>query len=285
MQDTTSATKRKLKAVVLSDMHLGTYGCKAEHILNYLKTIKPETLVLNGDIIDGWQFSRTFFPSSHLKVVRQLIKMMENGTQIIYIPGNHDEVLRRFTSLNLGNFSIENKAVLSLDNKKTWIFHGDVFDVFMHHSKWLARLGAKGYGLLNLLNKAVNSLLSVFGKKPLSFSKKIKDKVKGSAKAITRFERTVAQLAIEKQYDFVICGHIHRPEDKIVKTEKGNIRYLNSGDWIENLSALEYENGDWHLKFWEPSYVITTEETSNDKNFNDPSKAIFYRAFKEVLSS
>ena len=284
MQSLKQVKRRKIKAVVLSDFHLGTYGSKASLILDYLKSIDPEILVLNGDIIDGWQFTRSYFPASHMKVVRQLIKMMERDTKIFYVTGNHDEVMRRFTDLKLGNFSLVNKVLLTLDNKKSWIFHGDVFDVFMHHSKWLARLGAKGYGFLTVTNKMVNGLLSLFGKRRLSFSKSIKDRVKGSGKAISRFERTVADLAIEKGYDYVLCGHIHRAADKIITTEKGSVRYLNSGDWIENLTALEYENGDWHLRFRE-SILVEEEESVMEEIISDPSKTIFLKAFEEVLGS
>jgi UDP-2,3-diacylglucosamine pyrophosphatase LpxH len=245
MQKVKHILKRKMQVSVISDLHLGTYGCKAPQILDYLQGIDPETLVLNGDIVDGWQFTRSYFPASHLKVVRQIIKMMERGTKVIYVAGNHDEVMRRFSGIKLGNFSFVNKVVLNLDGKKTWIFHGDVFDVFMHHSKWLARLGAKGYGILTIMNKLVNGFLAFFGKKRLSISKSIKERVKSSGNAISRFERTVAGLGVDKGYDYAICGHIHTPADKLIDTEKGQIRYLNSGDWVENMTALEYENGAW----------------------------------------
>jgi UDP-2,3-diacylglucosamine pyrophosphatase LpxH len=284
MQKIKHIRRQKIKAAVISDLHLGTYGCKAPQILDYLKGINPEMLILNGDIVDGWQFSRNYFPPSHLKIVRQLIKMMEHGTKIIYVTGNHDEVMRRFAGLKLGNFSIVNKMVLTLDGKKSWIFHGDVFDVFMHHSKWLARLGAKGYGLLTIVNKLVNGLFSMLKKKPLSISKSIKERVKGSGNAISRFERTLADLAVEKGYDFAICGHIHMPGDKIITTEKGKIRYLNSGDWVENLTALEYENGDWKLKYWEPHWAQEDELNSNE-DFSRTSKAVFISAFREVIGS
>jgi UDP-2,3-diacylglucosamine pyrophosphatase LpxH len=284
MQNIKHIRRQKIKAVVISDLHLGTYGCKAPQILDYLKGIDPEILILNGDIVDGWQFSRNYFPPSHLKIVRQLIKMMEHGTEIIYVTGNHDEIMRRFAGLKLGNFSIVNKLILTLDGKKTWIFHGDVFDVFMHHSKWLARLGAKGYGLLTIVNKLVNGLFSMLEQKPLSISKNIKERVKGSGNAISRFERTVADLAIEKGYDFAICGHIHMPEDKVISTEKGKIHYLNSGDWVENLTALEYENSGWKLKYWEPRWA-RNDEMNSDEDFSKPSRAIFISAFREVIRS
>jgi UDP-2,3-diacylglucosamine pyrophosphatase LpxH len=284
MQKVKHISRREIKVSVISDLHLGTYGCKAPQILDYLQGINPETLVLNGDIVDGWQFTRSYFPASHLKVVRQIIKMMERGTKVIYVAGNHDEVMRRFSGIKLGNFSFVNKVVLNLDGKKSWIFHGDVFDVFMHHSKWLARLGAKGYGILTIGNKLVNSLAAFFGKKRLSISKSIKERVKGSGKAISRFERTVAGLGVEKGYDYAICGHIHTPADKIIETDKGQIRYLNSGDWVENMTALEYDDGAWQLKYWEPHWA-EKNELATEETFSRPSRAVFISAFEEVMGS
>ncbi len=284
MQQIQHIVRRKIKAAVISDLHLGTYGCKAPQILDYLKGIDPETLVLNGDIIDGWQFSRSYFPASHMKVIRQLIKMMEKGTRVIYVAGNHDEVMRRFSGLKLGNFSFVNKVVLDLDGTRSWIFHGDVFDVFMHHSKWLARLGAYGYGMLTVFNKMVNAFLSVFGHQKLSIAKKAKEKIKVSTKAVNRFEQTVADLAAEKGYDYAICGHIHTPAQKLITTEKGSIKYLNSGDWVENLTALEFENREWHLKYWEPHLAVADKIAVEDA-FSKPSKSVFISAFHEVMSS
>lgn len=273
-----------MKVSVISDLHLGTYGCKAPQILDYLQGIDPDILVLNGDIVDGWQFTRSYFPASHLKVVRQIIKMMELGTRVIYVAGNHDEVMRCFSGIKLGNFSFVNKVVLNLDGKKSWIFHGDVFDVFMHHSKWLARLGAKGYGMLTVINKLVNGLMSLFGKRRLSISKSVKERVKGSGNAISRFERTVAGLGVEKGYDFAICGHIHTPADKIIETDKGQIRYLNSGDWVENMTALEYDEDVWQLKYWEPNWAEKSE-LATEETLSRPSRAVFISAFEEVMGS
>lgn len=165
---------KRVQVSVVSDTHLGAYGSKAKDLLAYLKSIDPDQLVLNGDIIDVWQFKKSYFPKSHLKVIRQIVKMMERGTKVHYLVGNHDEVFRRFVGLSLGNLSIDNKLVLELDNKKTWMFHGDVFDVVMHRSKWLAILGAHGYAILTLINRSINWLLSLFGKHRISLSRDIK---------------------------------------------------------------------------------------------------------------
>ena len=239
--------KRKIELVVLSDIHLGTFGCHAKELINYLSSIKPKILVLNGDIIDIWQFRKSYFPSTHLKVIQKIINLASKGTKVYYITGNHDEMLRKFSDLTMGNISLVDKVVLELGDKKAWIFHGDVFDASVQHSKWIAKLGGVGYDYLILMNRLVNWLLFKIGKEPYSFSKKIKSSVKKAVKHISDFEQTATELGIEKKYDFVICGHIHEP--KIIKKENknGSIMYLNSGDWVENLTALEYNYKRWKL--------------------------------------
>ena len=241
-------SKRKLKLAVLSDIHLGTYGCQAKAVNKYLKSIEPEILVLNGDIIDIWQFSKHYWPKSHMKVVQRIFKMLGNGTKIYYLTGNHDEMLRKFTDFNLGNLEVLNKLVLELDGKKAWFFHGDGFDITMKHSKWLAKLGAVGYDFLIILNSIANFISEkILRRGRLSFSQKVKQGFKSAIKFIDDFEDTAVQVAIEKKYDYVICGHIHHPIIKHFPTDYGTITYLNSGDWVENLTALEYNDGNWSL--------------------------------------
>lgn len=241
--------RRKLDILVLSDVHLGTYGCHAKELLHYLKGVKPKVVILNGDIIDIWQFSKSYWPQSHMKVVKHLMGWMSKGVKIYYITGNHDEMLRKFLGFKMGSFTIVNKVVLDLeDGKKAWFFHGDVFDVTMQHSKWLAKLGAAGYDGLILINRFANFILEkVFRKGKLSFSKRIKNSVKGAVKFINNFEQTAADIGISNHYDYVVCGHIHQPEMREISNEHGKITYLNSGDWIENLTALEYVNKEWEI--------------------------------------
>lgn len=239
--------KRTVDIVVISDVHLGTYGCHANELLKYLKSIKPKQVVLNGDIVDIWQFSKRYWPKSHMKVVKLLLDWISKGIKVHYITGNHDEMLRRFVGFRLGSFSIENKIVLNLHGRKAWMFHGDVFDVTMQHSLWIAKLGAVGYDFLILLNRVINYLFKKMGKGPISMSKRIKNGVKSAIKFIGDFERTAADIAIEKEFDYVVCGHIHQPQMRNIKTSKGEVMYLNSGDWVENLTALEYHNGKWEL--------------------------------------
>lgn len=252
--------KRKVEVVVISDVHLGTYGCHAKELLDYLSSVKPKTLILNGDIIDIWQFRKSYFPASHLKVIKKIISLSSKGTKVYYLTGNHDEFLRKFTDLHLGNLSLLNKLVLDLDGKKAWIFHGDVFDASINHAKWLAKLGGWGYDMLILINRFLNWILAKFNKEPYSLSKKIKDNVKSAVKFITNFENVCTELAIENRYDYVICGHIHEPKISLVTTEKGQTTYLNSGDWIENLTALEYNHKKWKLHTHNPNDLFFEDE-------------------------
>lgn len=243
--------KREVELVILSDIHLGTYGCHAEELLRYLKSIKPKKLILNGDIIDMWQFSKRYWPKSHMQVIKYIMGLLSKNTKVVYLTGNHDEMLRKFAGFKLGSFHVDNKLVLKLNGKRAWIFHGDVFDVTMQYSKWLAKLGAIGYDTLILINTIVNWVLTKFGREKISLSKRVKDSVKSAVKFINDFEKTAADIAIENQYDFVVCGHIHQPEMKTLQTEKGSVLYLNSGDWIENLTSLEYNNHQWRLYKYE----------------------------------
>ena len=251
--------KREVEVVVLSDIHLGTYGCHAKELVAYLKSVSPKVLILNGDVIDGWAFSKRYFPNSHMAVLSEFFKMMKKGTQVIYITGNHDEFLRKYTDLSMGNLFLTDKYLLEIEGKKHWIFHGDVFDHTTSGSaKFIAKLGGMGYDWLILVNRAINWILEKFGKGKVSLSKKVKNSVKKAVKFIGDFEKKATEIAINNHYDYVICGHIHQPADKIWTTEKGNVHYLNSGDWIENLSWLEYNHGEWNLKFF------------NEKDFEKP---------------
>jgi UDP-2,3-diacylglucosamine pyrophosphatase LpxH len=264
--------KRKLDILVLSDVHLGTYGCHARELLLYLKSIRPKTVILNGDIIDIWQFSKRYWPKSHMKLVKHLMHWMSKGVKIYYITGNHDEMLRKFVGFKMGSLKIVNKVILDLDDgKKAWFFHGDVFDVTMQHSKWLAKLGAVGYDILIHINSFANFISEkVFKKGKLSLSKKIKNSVKSAVKFINSFEQTAADIGISNQYDYVVCGHIHQPEMREIENEHGKIMYLNSGDWIENLTALEYAAGEWKIyRYDESEMKHTVEQEADDEELSN----------------
>jgi len=243
--------KRSVEVAVISDTHLGTYGCKAKELLSYLKSIAPRTLILNGDFIDIWQFKKSFFPESHLEVIKYILNLSLTDCRVIYLTGNHDEFLRKFSPMTFGKIQLADKYIFELDGKKTWVFHGDVFDSSVQHSKWIAKLGGIGYDYLIRFNNLCNWVLIRMGREKYSFSKKIKNNIKKAVKFIGDFEQTASELAIENHFDYVICGHIHQPQKRVVSNTKGSCLYLNSGDWIENLTALEYHNGTWEIYHYE----------------------------------
>lgn len=268
------AKKRKLDILVISDVHLGTYGCHAKELLHYLKSVKPKTVILNGDIIDIWQFSKRYWPKAHMKIIKHFMEWVTKGVKIIYVTGNHDEMLRKFTGFKMGSFKIVDKVILELDNeKKAWVFHGDVFDVTMQHSKWLAKLGAAGYDTLIVINSVVNFISEkIFKKGKVSLSKKIKNSVKSAVKFINSFEQTAADIGISNKYDYVICGHIHQPEVRTIENDQGKIIYLNSGDWIENLTALEYVNEAWSLYKFDVSLLEIIDDDTQEEDELDNNK-------------
>lgn len=269
--------KRSVDVVVLSDLHLGTYGSRAKEITSYLRSIAPQMLILNGDIIDIWQFSKHYFPTSHFGVIKEIIQMMSNGTRVIYITGNHDETLRRYSGIDLGNFQLTDKLVMEINNKMTWIFHGDVFDnTTRGGAKVLAKLGSTGYGMLILLNRFINHCLRLVGRERISLSKKVMDGVNKAVAKVNDLETIASQLAIEKKYDYVICGHIHQPCKKLVQTESGSVTYLNSGDWIEHLSALEYHDNDWHIHHYDTSQAESDNISDKKQSVNVMSEEIHF---------
>jgi len=239
--------KRDVELVVISDVHLGTAGCHAGELLRYLRSIDPSTLVLNGDIIDVWQFRKRFFPKSHLKVIKHLIGLASDHTRVYYITGNHDELFRKFNGMKIGKLKIVNDLKMSLGGKKAWFFHGDVFDVVVQNSRWLAILGAIGYDSLIWLNTRLNRITRILGLEQVSFSKKIKHSVKRAVTYINSFEESAAILAAKKGFDMLVCGHIHHPENRTIETGNKSVAYLNSGDWVENLTSLEYHQGKWSI--------------------------------------
>jgi UDP-2,3-diacylglucosamine pyrophosphatase LpxH len=271
--------KRAVDLVVISDLHLGTSGCHAVELLKYLKSIKPKTLILNGDIVDIWQFKKRYFPKSHLRVVKHLLGLASQRCTIYYVTGNHDEMFRRFSGMRLGKLKIVNDLRLELDGKPVWIFHGDVFDVVMQYSKWLSKLGAVGYDTLVSLNTMVNWFLRELdiNIKPVSFSKKIKESVKGAVKYINAFEDTVAAAAIRKGADSVICGHIHKPEIRKITVGDQTVNYLNSGDWVENLTSIEYNQGQWRIFNYRQDFVDQPGDIDTDfeKYIDKEAKELF----------
>jgi UDP-2,3-diacylglucosamine pyrophosphatase LpxH len=261
--------KRQLDIAVISDIHLGTYGCHASELVRYLKTIEPKILILNGDIFDIWQMKKSWFPEPHLEVVRRILKMAHEGTQVYYITGNHDDALRRLGDCNFGNIELRDHLLFRLNGKTFWVFHGDVFDVSMRHARWLAKLGGKSYDMLIRLNRFINRAREWFGFGPASFASRMKASVKKAVKTIQDFEQMATDHAIEKGYDFVICGHIHTPQMRKVENAAGAVLYLNSGDWVEHLTALEYQNNQWKIFKYDPldfEFINPKLEVKKPKN-------------------
>ncbi|KGK28870.1 UDP-2,3-diacylglucosamine diphosphatase [Cellulophaga sp. E6(2014)] len=279
--------KRKIDVVVISDVHLGTYGCHADELISYLSSIQPKKLILNGDIIDIWQFSKRYFPPSHLKVLKKIIGMASNGVEVTYITGNHDEMLRKFSDTSIGYVSIVDKLVLDLNGKKTWFFHGDVFDASIQNAKWLAKLGGYGYDFLILINRFMNWCLTRMGREKYSLSKRIKNSVKGAIKYVNDFEKTAADLAIENGYDYVVCGHIHQPKKELYENRNGACTYLNSGDWVENLTALEYSFKRWKVYHYNNDKLspFYADEELKELDINELIASITFNQDKKKDSS
>lgn len=238
--------KRSIDVAVLSDVHLGTRACKADALLAYLSSIKPDTLILNGDLFDFQRFDKQHFPPVHFKVLKKILGMAAAGTKVYYLTGNCDQVFRKFSGSSIGNLTIQDKLLLNLDGRKTWFFHGDVFDLTAEKTKWIARLGTTGYRFLLRANSVVNWFLLRVGRQPYSLARKI-HRGEQAQRHIRNFENTVTDIAIGKRYDTVVCGHIHHPNKQWRETPGGNCLYLNSGDWVKNLTALEYAFKRWKL--------------------------------------
>jgi UDP-2,3-diacylglucosamine pyrophosphatase LpxH len=262
--------KRSVDVVVSSDLHLGTYGCHAREIVTYLKSISPQILILNGDIIDIWQFSKHYFPSTHVAVIKEVLNLVTSGTRVIYGTGNHDEMLRRYSNLQLGQFQLTDKLVIEIDNKMTWIFHGDVFDhTTKGGAKLWSRMGSNGYAVLLGFNRCINKLIKLIGREKISLSKNVMQKVNESIIKIDQFETLIAELAIQKNYDYVICGHIHQPQKRVIANNNGSVVYVNSGDWVDHLTSLEYYQNDWHIYKYEESQMKTINVREMSRNVTD----------------
>ncbi len=277
--------KRKVEVLVLSDIHLGTFGCHATALLDYLKSVEPEMVILNGDIVDAWQFSKWYWPKSHWDVVKHLVKWLSNDIPVVYLTGNHDDVLRRLPDLHLGSFTLAETLVLDLQGQKTWFFHGDVFDSSIQHARWLAKLGGKSYDALILLNRAINWASQKLGKGPVSLSAKIKHSVKQAVAFMSDFEGFAADYALQQGYNTVVCGHIHQAADKNLHRKNGSVRYLNSGDWIESLTALEYAHGRWRIHTHKPTPKSSKEEKTSLREQKEAVYAHFFYSMGNDLAS
>lgn len=225
---------KKIEALFISDVHLGSKGSNANQVAELLKEYEPEYLFLVGDIIDGWMLKRKFrWPDSHTKVIQRILKLSRKGTKVIYITGNHDDFLREYGEIKFGNIELRNEYIW----KNTFITHGDLYDGIVQ-MKWLAVLGSIGYDIAITLDRFLKKL----GMKR-SLSKFLKNKVKEAIKFMTDFENELSNQAKKYNCDTVICGHIHQPVDKMVD----KVKYLNCGDWVENNTYITFNKNNYEL--------------------------------------
>lgn len=246
------------KTIVISDVHLGTAGSKVKELNRFLKYNTCETLVLNGDIIDAWQLKKSgTWKRKHTRFFQRILKMIEeHDTHVIYLRGNHDDFLDQILPMTIGNFSIVSDHILTFDDKSYYVVHGDIFDAITSRMKWLSQLGDVGYTFLLWINKWYNLYRTKKGLPYYSLSQKIKSKVKSAVNYISDYEQQLSELAKSKGCHGVICGHIHHPEIK----EYDGIKYLNSGDWVESLSALVQDwDGEWSLVYYNETKRFESE--------------------------
>ncbi|WP_088341101.1 UDP-2,3-diacylglucosamine diphosphatase [Robiginitalea sediminis] len=261
--------KRKIDVAVISDVHLGTPQCRAEELIAYLSSIEPATLVLNGDIVDAWNLNRDFFPPAHVKVLKKFMSMAASGTQVYYLTGNRDGVIRKFIGSRMGNFQVRDRLVLNLNGCKAWIFHGDIFDWSPQKTRWMSRLGSFGYRCSAWMNRLLNRLRKKLGKNPHSLARLLRTTDSNRAKA-QEFQQTAVDLALRKGYTYVVCGHTHQPRKEWSETPKGRCLYLNSGDWVENLTALEFAFNRWKLYRYQEDKLspFFADEALKEMDFN-----------------
>ena len=239
--------KRNLDILVISDLHLGTYGSEADEVLAYLDTIDADKIVINGDFVDIMLFNKRFWPSSHMKVIKYFLDLISQGKEIYYVTGNHDELMRKFLNFKIQNFKIVNQVVLDTNEGKVWMFHGDVFD-FSIQTGWLTKLAGFLYDYMIMFNSWINKkIMRPLGRKRLNFSKSIKANVKTAVQYFANFEMKAAKIAQKNGYKYVVCGHIHSPKIESFDINGEEIIYMNSGDWLESLSSLEYVDNKWSI--------------------------------------
>ena len=237
------------RTIWISDIHLGTKGCNAAMLIDFLDNVDSDTLYLVGDIVDGWQLrKRVYWPTAHNDVVWRIMKRARRGTRVIYIPGNHDEIFRQFTGMSFGGVEIRRKMIhTTVDGRKLLVLHGDEFDAIMLAHRWLAVVGDVAYTALMALNRRVNQVRRWLGMPYWSLSKMAKHKVKNAVAFISRFEEVVAHEAERRHVDGVVCGHIHTAEIR----RFGKVTYYNDGDWVEGCTALvEHHDGAMEVLHW-----------------------------------
>ena len=261
-----------VRTVIVSDIHLGTPHSKVEEVTHFLKYIRCDRLILNGDIIDGWRLQRgDIWTKSHTRFIRRILTMIQKrDTEVIYLRGNHDDFLGRLLPMQFESLSLVEDYVLETSQGKYLVLHGDVFDGVVKNMPFLAHLGDLGYNLLLRLNRSYNWIRRLRGKEYFSLSQAIKARVKQAVSFVGKFEEQVAKLARDRGCRGVICGHIHTPADKMI----GDIHYLNSGDWVESLTAIvEHYDGRFELltfKKFTITFPMTTEPSASAEEIESP---------------
>lgn len=248
-QEDADGPANRYRTIWISDIHLGTSGCQANYLLDFLRHNDSEYLYLVGDIIDGWQLKKGWYwPQAHNDVVQKIMRKARKGTQVVYIPGNHDEAARQFCDLAFGEIQVRGEAFhTTLAGKRLWIVHGDLFDGVIQHAKWLAYLGDSAYTLILLLNRWFNRVRSKLGFQYWSLSQYLKHQVKNAVNFISSFENAMTDEARRRGCDGVVCGHIHKAEIRDID----GVLYCNDGDWVESLSALvETMEGELKIVYW-----------------------------------
>jgi len=246
------------RAIWISDIHLGTSGCQANYLLDFLKHNDAQTFYLVGDIIDGWRLKKSWYwPQAHNDVIQKLLRKVRKGAEVFYIPGNHDEVARQFIGMSFGEIQIQNEMIhVTADGKRLWITHGDLFDSVMQYAKWLAYLGDTAYTCILVINRWFNNIRIKLGFQYWSLSQYLKHKVKNAVSFIADFEAIMAREARKRKCDGVVCGHIHKAEIRDID----GLLYCNDGDWVESLTALvETFDGELKIIHW-PHILQGSEE-------------------------
>jgi UDP-2,3-diacylglucosamine pyrophosphatase LpxH len=253
------APRRRLRVrtVWISDLHLGTPGCQAVRLLDFLRTVECDTLYLVGDIVDGWQLQRNWYwPQAHNDVVQKILRKARKGTQVIFVPGNHDEFARRYVEHNFGGIDVVEDAMhVTADGRKLWIVHGDLFDGVIQCARWLAHIGDRAYEFTLRMNRHLNSARARLGLPYWSLSRYLKLKVKRAVSYVNDFEVAVAREARRRGADGVVCGHIHHAELRDID----GVLYANDGDWVESLTALiEHPDGRLEILDWTAFELTST---------------------------
>lgn len=249
----TAHNATQFRTIWISDCHLGSKGCKADYLSEFLKQNNCEKLILIGDIIDGWRMrKKVFWPQAHTNVIRRILTRAKRGTEVIYITGNHDDMLRKYSGTNFGNIHLVDEHIhTTVDGKKLWCIHGDQFDGVIQCHRWLAFFGDFLYETILTWNRWFNHIRARLGFGYWSLSAYLKHRVKRAVNFISDFEEAVAKSAIQKEMDGVVCGHIHHAEIREIVHQQQNVTYYNSGDWVESCTALAEDfDGKIHLINW-----------------------------------